>query len=176
MTQFNLGYRTVCEAIGHGGSAASAIQSLAHCANQSSTADIFSGAVCCVVKVYQSIKANNLPIPTFKEKRFNDFLQQPPATMSTTLSANLTLRHKDAGPQVGSLCLAIDQYQGRISFNDPVANNAVEQPAEPIKPSGPIEVVVVGMVTRETSTEVTRDGKGQIESTQQIERDLRPST
>ena len=171
MTQFNLGYRTVCEAIGHGGSAASAVQSLAHCANQSSTADIFSGAVSCVIAVFQSIKANNLAVPTFKEQRFNDFMQLPPATMATTLSANLTLRHKDAGPQVGSLCLVIDQYQGKISFNERVPLNAVEQSAEPAKPSGPIEVVVVSMVTRETTTDIQRDSKGQIQSTLQVERD-----
>lgn len=171
MTQFDLGYRSVCEAIGNGGSALSAVQGLAHCANQSTTVDIFSGAVSCVVSVFQNIKAHGLSMPQFEDQHLNEFLTQPMATMSATLSANLTLRHKDGGQQVAALCTAVDQHRGKVSFNEHPLANVADQPVAPVKPSAPIEVVVVGMVTRETTTEIQRNGKGQIESTSQVERD-----
>ena len=172
MTQFNLGYRTLCEAIGNGGSAANALQGLAHCANQNTTADIFAGAVSCVVSVFQSIKARGLPVPQFKAQHLNQFMAQPTATMSATLSANLTLRHKDADQQLGALCCAVDQHRGKVSFKDRLQASAANKSAEPAKLPAPIEVVVVSMVTRETTTEIQRNNQGQIESTSQVERDM----
>ena len=118
MNQFNIGYRTVTEAVGNGGSALGTLQGLAHCANQSTTADIFAGAVSCVASLFQKIKAQGLSVPKFEAKHLNEFLNLPPAAMSATLTANLTLRHKHAGLQVGALCTAIDQHRGKISFND----------------------------------------------------------
>ena len=171
MTQFNLGYRAVCEAISNGGSAAHTMQGLAHCANHSATADIFAGAVSCVVVVFQSIKAHGLSVPQFKAQHLNQFMAQPMATMSATLSANLTLRHKDVDEQLGALCCAVDQHKGTISFDERSLVNEAKPAAENTKPSAPIEVVVVGMVTREKTTEIQRDSRGQIESTLQIERD-----
>ena len=171
MTQFSLGYRTLCEAIGNGESAADAMQKLAHCANHSATADIFSGAVSCVLSVFQNIKASGVSLPNFEAQHLNQFMKQPSATMATTLSANLTLRHKDVDQQLGALCCVVDQHRGNISFNERPAANVVEKPAEPIKSSGPIEVVVIGMVTRKTTTEIHRNAHGQIESSAQVEWD-----
>jgi hypothetical protein len=172
MIQFNLGYRTVCEAVGNGGSALSTLQGLAHCANQSTTVDIFAGAVGCLVSVFQSIKAHGLSVPQFNAQHLNEFLTQPVATMSATLSVNLTLRHEHAGQQVAALCVAVDQHRGKISFNDHPLANVADQPVDPAKPSAPIEVVIVGMVTRETTTEIQRNRNGEIESTSQVERDV----
>ena len=171
MTQFDLGYRTVCEAINNGGSALSTLQGLAHCANQAATADIFSGAVSGIVGIFQGIKARGLSVPDFEDKHLNQFMAQPMAAMSATLTSSLTLRHKNAGQQVGALCYAVDQHCGKISVQERSQLDVAVQPAEPAKPSAPIEVVVVGMVTRETTTDIQRNNKGQIESTWQVERD-----
>lgn len=171
MTQFNLGYRTLCETISNGGSALSTLQGLAHCANQSSTVDIFAGGVACIVSVFQSIKASGLSVPSFRAEHINLFLAQPSATMATTLTANLTLRHEDAGAQVGALCCVVDQYCGKITFNEHPQVVVTDKPVDSAKPSTPIEVVVVGMVTRETTTKIHRDSSGEIESTSQVQRD-----
>lgn len=171
MTQFNTGYRATSEAIGNNGSALSTLQGMAHCATQSSTADLFSGAVACVLNVYQSIKANGLAVPTFTEQHINDFMLQPPARMAATLTANLTLRHQDAGEQVGALCVAVDEHRGRITFIDHPAANVAAETQAPAKPSEPIEVRVVSMVSRVTTTEIERSLNGQIESAVQVERD-----
>ena len=130
MTQFSLGYRTLCEAIGNGESAAGAMQKLAHCANHSATADIFSGAVSCVLSVFQNIKASGVSLPTFQAQHLNKFMEQPSATMATTLSANLTLRHKDVeepilgpfdrinrrAPMVGKLRVVVGVHCRRIDI------------------------------------------------------------
>lgn len=172
MTQFNLGHSTVCETINAGGSALATLQGLEHCAQQSSTVDIFAGAVGCIVSVFQSIKAQGLAVPHFKAQHINEFLSQPTATMATILISNLTLRHQHAGQQVGALCLALDEYRGRLSITDRLPDGVAAQPADPAKPSAPLEVVVVGMVTRETTTDIQRNSRGQIESTSQVERDV----
>ena len=171
MTQFDLGFRTLCEAVNNGGSALSTLQGLGHCAQQTATVDIFSGAVSGIVGIFQGIKARGLSLPDFKDQHLNQFMAQPIATMSATLTSSLTLRHEYAGQQVGALCYAVDQHRGKISVQEHSQLDVAIQPAEPAKPSGPIEVVVVSMVTRETTTAIQRDGKGQIESTLQVERD-----
>jgi hypothetical protein len=171
MTQFNTGYRAASEAIGNAGSALSALQGLAHCATQSSTADLFAGAVACVLNVYQSIKANGLTVPRFEDAHINDFMTQPPATMAATLTANLTLQHAHGGQQVAALCVAVDAHRGRITFSEQSVANVAAAPVEPAKPSEPIEVRVVSMMTRITSNEVERDQRGQIESAYQVQRD-----
>lgn len=173
MIQFNLGHSTVCETINAGGSALATLQGLGHCAQQSSTVDIFAGAVGCIVSVFQSIKAQGLAVPHFKAQHINEFLSQPTATMAAMLSANLTLRHEHAGQQVGALCIAVDEYRGRLSVEDRLPDVVAAQPPDPAKPSAPIEVVVIGMVTRKTTTNIQRDSNGEIESTSQIERDER---
>ena len=171
MIQFILGHSTVCETLNAGGNALATLQGLEHCAQQSSTADIFGGAVGCIVSVFQSIKAQGLAVPNFKEQHLNEFLSLPTATMALILTSNLTLRHEHAGQQVGALCIAVDEYRGKLSITDRLPNNVATQPVEPAKPSAPIEVVVIGMVTRETTTAIKRNSTGQIEGSSQIERD-----
>ena len=171
MIQFNLGHSTVCETLNAGGNALATLQGLEHCAQQSSTVDIFAGAVGCIVGVFQSIKAQGLPVPHFKAQHLNEFLNQPSSTMAAMLSANLTLRHEHAGLQVGALCIALDEYRGKLSITERLPDAVATQPVEPAKPSAPIEVVVIGMVTRETTTAIKRNSTGQIEGSSQIERD-----
>ena len=171
MTQFNLGHSTVCETLNAGGNALATLQGLEHCAQQSSTADIFGGAVGCIVSVFQSIKAQGLAVPNFKEQHLNEFLSLPTATMALILTSNLTLRHEHAGQQVGALCIAVDEYRGKLSITERLPDAVATQPVEPAKPSGPIEVVVIGMVTRETTTAIKRNSTGQIEGSSQVERD-----
>ena len=169
MTQFDLGFRSIFEAVNTGGSALTTLQGLGHCAQQNSTVDIFSGAVSAIVGTFQGIKERGLALPDFKDQRLNKFMALPPAAMSATLAANLNLRHPDAGQQVGALACAIDQHRGKISVQE--QPDAAAQPAEPARLPGPLEVVIVGMVTRETTSEILRDSKGQIRTTVQTERD-----
>lgn len=171
MTQLHLGHSTVCETINNGGSALATLQGLEHCAQQSATVDIFAGAVGCIASVFQSIKAQGLSVPHFKAQHLNEFLTQPTATMAAMLSSNLTLRHEHAGLQVGALCIAVDEHRGKLSITERLPDAVAAQSADPAKPSAPIEVVVIGMVTRETTTAIKRNSTGQIEGSSQIERD-----
>jgi hypothetical protein len=174
MSQFNTGYKALQETITSGGNTVTALQSLSHCANQNETVDLFAGAVACVKDVFQAISAAGSTVPTFKDQHLNDFLTQGPATMSATLTQNLTLRHEQCGAQVAALAVVVDQHKGKISFTTKTMANVAPQP-EPTQPpvrQEPIEVRVIGMPMRITTSKIDRDSSGNIVGASNLEQDV----
>jgi len=100
---------------------------------------------------------------TFKtdDADIDDFLSSTRATMLTKISAALRCNSPDAGWLTTSLVCAVSQHR-----NGRKINCTQETPAP-----APMQVEIVAMPTRETTSAVSYDKNGDIKSTTQTEKD-----
>ncbi len=121
---------------------------------------IFTGAISCLLGVFHKLKAVGL-VPGFADPEVAKFSDMGPSQMAATLTQSVLARDALLGPRLSVLAFVATTHRDKISF---------AQAAAPA-PAPPIDVRVVGLPDRVTTTSVEHDAKGNIKTATQTERD-----
>jgi hypothetical protein len=128
MSNYQTGYRAMCEAIPDG-KAFETLKRISLFKPTPASSDIFGGAVSCTVSVLQNIKKSGLPLLTFKDAAINEFLSQGAYNMCATLTQTLATDPERSGAQIGAIAANIDKYHRAVSFSESAP--VPPAPAEP---------------------------------------------
>lgn len=149
------------EIITGGGNIAASLTALS--ADKSTGNSIFTGAISCLLGVFHKLKAAGVVLPVFSDPDAAKFANMGPSQMAATLTQNLLSRDARLGPRLAVLAYTVSKHRDGISFPKVAAPVPV--------PAPPIDVRVIGLPDRVTTTSVEHDDKGNIKTATQTERD-----
>ena len=160
MSNYELGYKAAAETITTGGSIHALLTDLSDFTE--GTAEFFAGATSCALQSFVKLREAGL-IAHHKDAELDAFIHAPGSVMALTLQRNL-IKHTKGGEtrmvdQLWILCDSIKQHQSKISF--PAAQLST--------PS--MDVRIVSLPDRMTSSMVERNDRGEIVQTRQLEQD-----
>lgn len=167
-----LGYFRVIDAIKGGEDVASVLVDMANARTLSqNSADIFGGALSCVIDSFQGLKDAGLPVtlPSVKDRSLNRFLALGRRAMTVEFMRLLDQPHDvNRATELGNRLFCVSQvtgiYRKSLGWRYPSATKA-EKPA-------PQEIRIVGMPDRTSQTVVKRDENDEIVKTVQVESDM----
>lgn len=168
-----LGYMRVIDALQGGEDIGSVMCEMANARLLSqASADVFSGALGCMMDTFQKIKKAGLPVSTraVKDPTLNRFMAHSYIGMSVDFLRLLDQpcdegTARELGNRLWCVCQAVNRHRKALSWR-------YDTPAKAAKPE-PQEIRIVAMPDRKTETAVHRNAEDEIVSTIQVQSDIK---
>lgn len=150
-SQYVLGFRALANTIASGGSIHQKMNDFSH--NEGSNSELYRGAVDCLLQSFGALQALGIGFEA-SNPGFQDFIDSDGVSKSIAVNRMISSGN---GQILGAIADIVNVLRAFLKFQEPATQ--------------PLEVRVLTMPPRETTTQITRDAQGNIQQAVQVERD-----